>query len=151
MLKPSRYIYLAWGCLAVNLREGLIPSLAEFSRTVVFDTGIGVRLTVFTLFTYIVFAYLISKLGRGIQYGTDMARQSQMMTLIYTTVFVMGIVAIADMSIAFASGDDIFLTQLIFDLVKNPPSPDVLIGQGLNGTVYSVAEVNNSSALINGV
>ena len=142
------YLYGIWALLALILRYDSIPILTSFLPSTLYDPGIGsYTLTPFSLYTYYILGRTSWMLSNTMLSMVDQASRSSVLTIFAAVIILLGVIAAADIGIAYARNGDLFLLQGLYSLVISPPpveqalmygldtSGDLLINQSVNVTI----------------
>ena len=142
------YLYGIWLLLALSIRYDTIPSLTVLLQSTLYDPGIGsYTITPFSLYTYAILGRTTWMLSNFMLNTVDQASRSSVLTIFAAVIILLGVIAAADIGIAYARNGDLFLLQGLYSLVISPPtveqalmygldtSGDMLINQSVNVTV----------------
>ena len=145
--KSRTYLYLIWIVLALNIRYSFIPSLVTPLQTPIWDSGIGYILTPFSLYTYLILARTTWSLSNTMLGSVEQASRSSLLTIFAALVILLGFLSLADIAIAYVTGNDLFLLQVIYNLVCSPPSVDDVVMYGVTGSGDVINQTVNQSVI----
>lgn len=127
------YLYGIWVLLALSLRYDAIPSLTSLLQTTIYDLGIGsYTLTPFSLYTYYIFGRTTWMLSNKMLNAVDQASRSSVLTYFAAAIIVLGVIAAADIGIAYARNGNLFLLQGLYSLVISPPTVEQALMYGID-------------------
>ena len=142
MVKPIRvqskvslkwYLYGIWLLLALSLRYDAVPSLTALLQSTLYDPGIGSYvLTPFSLYTYYILGRTSWMLSNTMLSTVEQASRSSVLTIFAAAVILLGVIAAADIGIAYATNGDLFLLQGLYSLVISPPTMEQAVMFGLD-------------------
>lgn len=79
--------------------------------------------------------------------SVEQASRSSLLTIFATLVILLGFLSLADIAIAYVTGNDLFLLQVIYDLLSSPPSVDDVVMYGVTGSVDVINQTINQSVI----
>ena len=127
------YLYGIWALLALLLRYDSFPFLSSFLHSTLYDPGIGSYvITPFSLYTYSILGRTTWMLSNTMLSLIDQASRSSVLTIFAAVIIILGVITAADVGLAFATKGDMFLVQVLYDLVMSPPTVDQVLMYGLD-------------------
>ena len=127
------YLYGIWALLALLLRYDSVPFLSSFLQSTLYDPGIGSYvITPFSLYTYSILGRTTWMLSNTMLSLIDQASRSSVLTIFAAVIILLGVIAAADIGIAYARNGDLFLLQGLYSLVISPPTVEQALMYGLD-------------------
>ena len=129
------YLYGIWLLLALSLRYDTIPSLTALLQSTLYDPGIGsYTLTPFSLYTYYILGRTSWMLSNFMLNSVEQASRSSVLTIFAAVIILLGVIAAADIGIAYARNGDLFLLQGLYNVIVSPPTVDQALMYGLDAS-----------------
>ncbi len=100
-----------------------------------------------SLYTYLILARTTWSLSNTMLGSVEQASRSSLLTIFATLVILLGFLSLADIAIAYVTGNDLFLLQVIYDLLSSPPSVDDVVMYGVTGSVDVINQTINQSVI----
>ena len=132
----QKYLVGLWLLLILLIKSDAIPSLTLKLIEVIWDSGIGYKLSFISIYTFLVFGYLAFSASRFLMNLMAYASYSSTLTFMLCGTLILGVLALADIVISYFTGSS--------DLLILPALFNMAMGEFNTNITATAGVVNNS-------
>ena len=121
-----------WLLTVLLLKSNIIPSASLWLTQVLWDSGIGYKLSPISIFTLFVLSYLASATSQSLMNLMARASFSATLTFIVCGVLILGVLALLDIIISYVTGSpDLLILPTLFSLAMGDFNTNITATAGV--------------------
>ena len=121
-----------WLLAVVLLKTNISPSATLWLTQVLWDSGIGYKLSPISVFTLVVLSYLASETSQSLMRLMARASFSTTLTFIVCGILILGVLALLDILLSFATGSpDLLILPTLFSLAMGDFNTNITATAGV--------------------